>query len=122
MHVVNRPASSASVAASGGGDRKERDLLHMIVNTHNPQDCVFRGDAESEAMRGALRRFHSVAREHGVEPQGTWMSRAAHEIFLLVEAPNVHAIEEILVDAGLVGLTRSQVLPVLPSADVIGVS
>jgi len=97
-------------------------VLHMIVNTHNPQDCVFRGDTESEAMRGALRRFHEVARERGIEPQGTWMSRAAHEIFLLVEAPTVHAIEEILVDAGLVGLTRSQVLPVLPAADVIGVS
>jgi hypothetical protein len=92
----------------------------MIVNSHDPQDCVFRGDAESLAMKGALRRFDEVAREHGVVPQGTWMSRAAHEIFLLVEAPNVHVIEEILIGADLVGLTRSRVLPVLPAADVLG--
>lgn len=92
----------------------------MIVNTHDPQDCVFRGDVESVAMKGALRQFEEVAATHGVVPQGTWMSRSAHEIFLLVDAPNVHVIEEILIGAGLVGLTRSRVLPVLPAAEVLG--
>lgn len=92
----------------------------MIVNTHDPQDCVFRGDAESLAMKSALKRFNEVAVKHGVVPHGTWMSRAAHEIFLLVDAPNAHTIEDILVSAGLVGLTHSRVLPVLPAADVLG--
>ena len=92
----------------------------MIVNTHDPQDCVFRGERESDALKGALRRLEEAGREHGVTPQGSWMARTAHEVFLLVDAPSSQAIEESLIGAGLAGLTRSRILPVLLASEVLG--
>jgi hypothetical protein len=95
-------------------------LLHMILNNHDPQDCVFRGDAESVALKGALRRFEEVAAAHDVVPQGTWMARTAHEVFALVDAPHAHAVEEALIAAGLPGLSRSRIVPIVAASEVLG--
>jgi hypothetical protein len=92
----------------------------MIVNSHDPDHCVFHGDAEREALVGALRRLDGVAGDHGVAPQGVWMARVAHEVYALVDAPNAHAVEEAIIAAGLPGITRSRVIPVMAAADVVG--
>jgi hypothetical protein len=91
-----------------------RRMLHMIVNTHNPESCAFRGKEEEEILIRAFDQFEESAQEKGLSVQGSWVNRAAHEIFLLVDAPNGHVIEETLLGAGLVGRTHSRVLPVIP--------
>jgi hypothetical protein len=88
-------------------------MLHMIVNTHNAESCAFRGDEEAQRLVGAIERFEESAPGHGLGLQGSWVNRASHEIFILVDAPNAHAIEEALLDAGVVGRTHSKVLPVI---------
>jgi hypothetical protein len=88
-------------------------MLHMIVNTHNPESCAFRGKEEEELLVGSIDRFTDSATATGLTIQGSWVSRASHEIFLLVDSPNVHAIEEALLAAGVVGRTHSRILPVV---------
>ena len=94
-------------------------MLHMIVNTHNPESCAFRSQSDGAAISEPFDRFaETVASAHGITLQGTWVNRLSHEIFILADAPNAHAIEEALLEAGLVGRTHSRVLSVVPTQEV----
>lgn len=88
-------------------------MLHLVVNTHNAESCAFRGPEEEGLLVGAADRFADLAKERGMSTQGTWVSRATHEVFFLIEAPDGHAIERALLDAGLVGRSHSRILPVV---------
>jgi hypothetical protein len=36
-------------------------MLHMIVSTHNPESCGFRGEQEDEILRDAIEGFSGAA-------------------------------------------------------------
>jgi hypothetical protein len=93
-------------------------MLHMIVNSHNPESCAFRGQDEGRLLSDAFDRLDGQAAEQGATVKGSWVNRGAHEIFVLVDAPNAHVIEEALLGAGLVGRTHSRVLSVVVTEDV----
>ena len=93
-------------------------MLHMVVNTHNPESCAFRGQDEGRVLSDAFDRLDEQAAEHGAMVKASWVNRGAHEIFMLVDAPNAHVIEEALLGAGLVGRTHSRVLSVVATEDV----
>src|SRR5687768_6169215 len=93
-------------------------MLHMIVNTHNPESCAFRGKEEEEILSRALDQFRESAPEKGLTLQGSWVNRSGHEIFILVDAPNGHVIEDVLLSAGLVGRTHTRIVPVLSVQEV----
>jgi hypothetical protein len=94
-------------------------MLHMIVNTHNPESCAFRSVEDGAALAGPFERFaEKIADAHQISVQGSWVNRPAHEIYMLVDAPNAHTIEEALLEAGLVGRTHSKVLSVVATQDV----
>lgn len=94
-------------------------MLHMVVHTHDPQDCPFRGKDAAEPMIAALEAFVAPTPDRRIEVRDSWASRGAHEIFLLVEAPDSHAIEDALLGSGLVGRSHSRVLPVVLLADAL---
>ncbi|HVM11867.1 MAG TPA: DUF3303 family protein [Actinomycetota bacterium] len=93
-------------------------MLHMVVNTHNPESCGFRGDEENRILEEALDAFKATGGE--VSLKGWWVHPPGHEIFMLVEAPNAHAVQGALLEAGLVGRTHSRILPVLSVEEVFG--
>jgi uncharacterized protein with GYD domain len=97
---------------------EEATMLHMIVNTHDPESCAFRSEADAAATVGAFDRFEQTAPEHGIEIKGSWINRPAHEAFVLVDAPDAHAVDTAVVASGLVGRTHTRVLAVVPTADV----
>jgi hypothetical protein len=88
-------------------------MLHMVVNTHNPESCAFRGEEEEKLLAGPIDQLKDSASKTGLTFQGWWVNRASHEIFMLIDAANAHAIEEALLGAGLVGRTHTRILPVL---------
>jgi hypothetical protein len=88
-------------------------MLHMVVNTHNPESCAFRGKDEEELLAGGFERLGEAAKQADLAIEGWWVNRAAHEVFVLVDAPNGHVVEEALLAAGLVGRTHSRVMPVV---------
>ena len=94
-------------------------MLHMIVSTHNPESCAFRGKEEEDLLNQAGEEFEGSLPARGLALNGSWVNRAAHEIFMLVDAPNAHVIEEALLAAGLVGRTHSRVLPVVALEDAM---
>lgn len=93
-------------------------MLHMVVNSHNPESCAFRGQDEGRILSDAFDRLDEQAAEQGAMVKGSWVNRGAHEIFVLVDAPNAHVIEEALLGAGLVGRTHSRVLSVMATEEV----
>ena len=94
-------------------------MLHMIVHTHDPQDCPFRGKDAAEPMIAALQAFEAPAPDRRIDVRDSWATRGAHEIFLLVEAADAHAIEDALVASGLVARSHSRILPVVPLPDAL---
>jgi hypothetical protein len=93
-------------------------MLHMVVNTHDARDCAFRGEEEDRVLSGAIERFTTATPDAVMRVEGFWIDRAAHEFFMLVEAPNAHVIGDALVTAGLLGLTHTRVSSVLPADQV----
>jgi hypothetical protein len=100
-------------------DNEEVQMLHMVVNTHNPESCAFRDAEQDEALSGAIDRLGEQAGGHGVTIRSSWINRASHEIFMLVDAPHAHAVEELLVKAGLVGRSHTRILPVIATEDAV---
>jgi hypothetical protein len=88
-------------------------MLHMIVNTHNPESCAFRSDADQEALVSALQRLGEAAAAHDATVRGSWNNRSAHTFFMLLDAPDAHAVDEILRDAGLTARAHSTVYAVI---------
>lgn len=93
-------------------------MLYMIVNTHNPESCAFRGREEARILSTAFERLEAGVEDAALGVEASWINRGAHEAFILVRAPNAHVIEEALLETGLVGRTHSRVLSVVPTGDV----
>ena len=86
-------------------------MLHMIVNTHNAESCAFRPEAQG-VIPAALGKIEEAATSQGATVQGAWVNLASHHVFLLVDAPNAHAIDMILRESGLIGYTDTRVFAV----------
>lgn len=91
-------------------------MLHMVVNRHNPENCAFRGDEEAERFASALARLEATS--SGVTVRGSWVNRTGHELFVLVEAATAHAVEELLIESGLIAIGHTRILPLIPTADL----
>jgi hypothetical protein len=94
-------------------------MLHMVVNTHLPEDCAFRGAEQEEILVGAFEAFEKLAPDRQISLRGSWVNRSNHESFALMDAPNAHVIEVALLEAGLIGRSNSRILPVVSTDDAI---
>ncbi len=93
-------------------------MLHMVINTHHPESCAFRSEADAAALLGPAERFEDVATARGAKLHGSWINRASHEVFILVESDNAHLIDDAIVECGLVGRTYTRVVAVISTDDV----
>ena len=115
------PAASPPAATDSPSQQEERSpaMLYMIVNSHHPESCAYRSEAdEKRDPVGAYDSFERIAGDHGLKLQGSWINRPSHEAFMIVDAPDAHAVDTALIESGLVGRTHSRVLAVTATADV----
>lgn len=94
-------------------------MLYMVVNTHSAESCAFRNEEEAQHLETAFDRFTREAGDQGVELKGAWINRPAHEAYLLVDAPDPHTVDELIVRTGLVGRTSTRVLSVIALDDAV---
>ena len=87
-------------------------MLHMLVNSHNPESCAFRSEEDEAALAPGFTQITQAALDRGATVQGSWVNTASHTIFLVVDAPNAHVIDEVIRDAGLTGRTHTAVFAV----------
>ena len=93
-------------------------MKHMIVNTHNAESCGFRSEEDGTAIGGALEGLGKTAPDLGVTIEHFWINRAAHAFFIVVDAPNAHVIDEVVLKSGLLGRTHTEIFPVMTMEEV----
>ena len=94
-------------------------MLYVLIITHSAESGAFRGEDEAQHLETAFDRFTKEADATGLAIKGAWLDRAAHEAFILQDAPDTHAIDDLLVETGLVGRTTTRVLSVIALDDAV---
>ena len=95
-------------------------MLHMLVNTHNPESCAFRSPEDEAALAPGFALLGQVAQQRGATLHGAWVNTGSHTVFALIEAANAHVVDEVVREAGLTGRTHTQVFAVEDTQSIFG--
>lgn len=97
-------------------------MLHMLVNTHNAESCAFRSKEDEDVFTEAIERLSQVTQDRGVTLKGSWVNTASHTIFMLMDAPSAHAVDEVIREAGMIGRSHTQVFAVGETQALFGLA
>ena len=87
-------------------------MLHMIVNTHEADSCGFRDPENLMSLTHAVEAVEESAKAANATVEGVWVNLASHHIFILLDAPNAHVVDDIIRNTGLIGPTNPDVCAV----------
>jgi muconolactone delta-isomerase len=73
-------------------------MLHMVVLTHGPDTCAAAHKEYGDMAREAMAHKDEASKKHGVTIQGGWVDAPAHLFYLLVDAPNAHAVNSLMAE------------------------
>ncbi len=88
-------------------------MLYMTVSTHGPNTCP---GVHEEFRQKALSigpKMEEVASAHGCNVEGTWVARTSHTHYTLVDAPDAHAVESLIMELGIQDWNVTTIQPVL---------
>ena len=86
-------------------------MLHMVIVRHTAESCP--GRPGNEAVHPCMNTMQELIAERGIGVVGRWADPAAHVNFLVLDAPNAHVIQEVMMSSGMAGHTTTDVRPVL---------
>ncbi len=88
-------------------------MLYLTSLNHSPDKCPGVAiEIRDRAIRMAA-TMPEVLKTHGCTFQGGWVSKAAHLTFIMLDAPNAHAVDDALVDLGLAVWNTATIYPVI---------
>jgi muconolactone delta-isomerase len=73
-------------------------MLHMVVMTHGPDTCAAAHPAQGEMARNARAKMDETSKKHQVTVHGAWVDPPGHVFYILADAPNAHAINNVMTD------------------------
>jgi len=88
-------------------------MQHMIVATHGPDTCPASRKELREAYMPEMDRMAEIAKPHSVELGGGWADMPGHTIYIVVDAPNAHAVAQFVSDLHLMDWNTVDVRPVI---------
>lgn len=86
-------------------------MLHMVIVRHTAESCP--GRPGNEAVHPCLQTMAEMLVREGIATVGRWADPPAHVSYLVLDAPNAHLIQQVLMESGLFGHTTAEVRPVL---------
>ena len=86
-------------------------MLHMVIVRHTAESCP--GRPGNEAIHPCMNSMQELITEHGIGVVGRWADPAAHVNYLVLDAPNAHVIQEVMMSSGMAGHTTTDVRPIL---------
>lgn len=86
-------------------------MLHMVIVKHTAESCP--GRPENEAIHPCLHRMDELLVERGVEVVGRWADPPAHVNYLVLNAANAHAIQQVLMESGVASHTTAEIRPIV---------
>ena len=87
-------------------------MLHMAVITHGPETCAAAHPQYGELARDGLGRMEAASKSLDVVVKGYWLDAPGHAFFLLLDAPNAHAVNNLMVELKLFHWNTVNVHPV----------
>lgn len=88
-------------------------MLHVIVSTHGPDTCPASVPTVREKYMPNFARLPEVSAKLGITVQGSWVDMPGHVSFMVADAPNAHAITQMLIDLHLMDWNTVVVHPVV---------
>ncbi len=73
-------------------------MLHMVVITHGPDTCAAVHPDLGEQARNGFGQMEEVAKKHKISVQGMWIDAPAHVFYIVADAPNAHAINDLMME------------------------
>ncbi|MDH4077720.1 MAG: DUF3303 domain-containing protein [Acidimicrobiia bacterium] len=92
-------------------------MLHMIVMTHGPDTCAAAHPEIAAVMEDGMKRLGQVAESNSVSIQGMWVDPPAHVTYVLVDAPNAHAVSRVMQETNAFHWNTVEIRPVVTVAE-----
>ena len=70
----------------------------MVILTHGPDTCAAVHAEIGEKARTGMGQLAEASKKHGVTVQGFWVDPPAHQFYLLADAPNAHALNDLMIE------------------------
>jgi len=87
-------------------------MLYIAIVTHSPESCPAR--EENAAIHPCLNTMSELLTARGVKMVGRWADPPAHVNYMVLDAPDAHVIQAVLMESGLFLHTTTELRPVLP--------
>ena len=88
-------------------------MLYLTSMNHSPDKCPGVANEIRDRVLLMNSTMTEVLQTHGCTFQGGWVSKTAHLTFILIDAPNAHAVEDATVDLGLAVWNTTTIYPVI---------
>ena len=95
-------------------------MLYMMSLSHTPQQCPGVATEIRDRVDTMFATMTDVLNSHGCTFQGGWDSKSAHMTFIVIDAPNAHALDDATVDLGLAVWNTATFYPVITLDEAVG--
>ncbi len=95
-------------------------MLYLMSLNHSPDKCPGVANEIRDRVLIAASTMTQVLQTHGCTFQGGWVSKSAHLTFILLDAPNAHAVDDAAVDLGLAVWNTNTIYPVITFEEAVG--
>jgi hypothetical protein len=69
-------------------------MLYMVIATHGPGTCAAYVEPYKQKAQKAFAEMDEVGKTHGITVKGSWVAWVAHTLYIVVDAPGGHAIQD----------------------------
>lgn len=94
-------------------------MLHFVILNHGPENCPGLDNTVRDRVLQMSSTMEEVLRAHDCTMPGGWISRSAHATFVVVDGPNAHAVDELMIDLGLAAWNTATVYPVITLQEAV---
>ena len=105
---IRIPAVVTLGKAYGGGE-----MLHMLVAKHGPETCAAVVPELRDKALAALNERDKIAKKLGITIEGGWTDMPGHTIYMVIDAPNAHVVQQLSMEMQLMEWNTVSVNPVV---------
>ena len=94
-------------------------MLHFVILNHGPENCPGVVNTVRDRVLKMSSTIEEVLKAHDCTMQGGWISRSAHATFVVVDGPNAHVVDELMIDLGLAAWNTTTTYPVITLQEAV---
>lgn len=94
-------------------------MLHLVVLTHGPDTCAAAHPEIAEIMQTGISQLPGIAASHDVSMKGMWVDPPGHVTYVLADAPNAHAVSQVMQETKVFHWNTVEIHPVIPADEAV---